>query len=122
MRTLHVLWPLACLFACSGPPAPDSAVCQDVVNRLCQTAACPGVGEQLAPGLDCEFTLLERTGCREEDFAFSQPTRERVLDCRELLLTNGTTTQSPPSCGDSLRFLNQCQDVAGFFREQGGEP
>jgi hypothetical protein len=110
------------LTACSGPPAPDAAVCQDVVNRLCQTAACPGVGEQLAPGLDCEFTLLERTGCRAEDFTFAEPSRERVLDCRELLLTDATSMMSPPSCGDTLRFFNQCQDVAGFFREQGGQP
>ncbi|MCY1016709.1 hypothetical protein [Pyxidicoccus sp. MSG2] len=122
MRTVSVLWPLVCLTACSGPSAPDAAVCQDVVNRLCQTATCPGVGPQLAPGSDCQFSLEERTGCGAEDFAFTAPSRERFLDCRELLLSNGTTTETPTSCDDAVRFLNQCQDVAGFFREEGGQP
>ena len=122
MRTVSVLWPLVCLSACSGPAAPDVAVCQDVVTRLCQTATCPGVGPQLAPGLDCQFSLQERTGCGAEDFTFTTPSRERFLDCRELLLSNGTSLEQPPSCGDTLRFLNECQDVAGFFREQEGVP
>ncbi len=110
---------VCCLSACSGPDAPDAAVCQDVITRLCQTASCPGVGEQLAPGLDCEFSLQERSGCGAEDFAFTSPSRERVLDCRELLLSNGTSTENPPACQDTLRFLLECQDVAGIFMEEG---
>ena len=117
MRAFLLLWPLVCLSACSGPTAPDAAVCQDVVTRLCQTASCPGVGEQLAPGLDCQFSLQERTGCGTEDFTFAGPTRERVLDCRELLLRNGTSTERPPECEDVTRFLSECADVAALFLE-----
>ncbi|MFP2927601.1 hypothetical protein ACLESO_20885 [Pyxidicoccus sp. 3LG] len=120
MRYLFAMWPLLCLAACSGPDAPDAAVCQDVVIRLCQTSVCPGVSEQLGVPIPCASTLLERTGCGAEDFTFSSPTRDRVLDCREPLLSNGTTTERPPSCEDTLRFLATCPDVADFFR--GGQP
>ncbi|NVJ28033.1 MULTISPECIES: hypothetical protein [Myxococcus] len=120
MRYLFILWPVAWLTACSGPEAPDAAVCRDVVTRLCQTSACPGVAEQLPPGLDCEATLLERTGCGAEEFTFSSPSRERVLDCREPLIRVGTTTERPPSCEDTRQFLVDCPDVTAFFR--GEEP
>ncbi|WP_240359055.1 hypothetical protein [Pyxidicoccus trucidator] len=120
MRYLRFLGPLVFLSACSGPAAPDAAVCQDVVIRLCQTASCPGVGTELAPGTDCVLSLQERTGCGGVDFTFTSPTRERFLDCRELLLSNGTSTEQPPACDDTLRFLFECPDVAGFF--QGGQP
>lgn len=120
MKHPFIPWPLFCLAACSGPPAPDAALCQDVVTRLCLTSACPGVSAQLSPGLDCEATLLERTGCEAEDFAFSTPTRERFLTCREPLLRQGITTEQAPACSDTLEFLSECQDVVGFFR--GGQP
>lgn len=120
MRYLFILWPVAWLTACSGPEAPDAAVCRDVVTRLCQTSACPGVAEQLPPGLDCEATLLARTGCGAEEFTFSSPTRERVLDCREPLIRVGTTTERPPSCEDTFQFVVDCPDVMTFFR--GEEP
>lgn len=117
MRYPSALWPLVCLAACSGPPAPDAALCQDVVTRLCQTAACPGVGEQLVPlGPDCEASLLERTGCGAEDFTFTTPGRERFLSCREPLLRRGTTTERPPACEDTSDFLAGCEDVASLFR------
>nr|WP_217439273.1 MULTISPECIES: hypothetical protein [unclassified Myxococcus] len=113
---MFILWPLAWLTACSGPEAPDAAVCRDVVNRLCETSACPGVAEQLAVDTRCEATLLERTGCGSEDFTFSVPTRERVLDCRVPLIREGTTPGRTPTCGDSARFLVDCPDVTTFFR------
>nr|BDT31630.1 hypothetical protein MFMH1_12990 [Myxococcus sp. MH1] len=116
MRYLFILWPLAWLCACSGPEAPDAAVCRDVVTRLCQTSACPGVAEQLDLDTSCEKTLLERTGCGSEDFAFVTPARERVLDCREPLIRVGTTTEKSPSCEDTTRFLVECPDVAAYFR------
>jgi hypothetical protein len=78
------------------------------------------VSEQLQPGLDCEATLLERTGCGAEDFTFSSPSRERFLSCREPLLRRGTRTERPPACEDTSRFLAECRDVADFFR--GGAP
>jgi hypothetical protein len=78
------------------------------------------VGGQLALGLDCEATLLERTGCGAEDFTFSSPDRERFLSCREPLLRRGTSTERPPTCEDTTEFLSGCQDVTDFFR--GGRP
>ncbi|AEI62507.1 hypothetical protein [Corallococcus macrosporus] len=121
MRRLIRWWPLVCLTACSGPDAPDAAVCRDVVVRLCQAAAvCPGVAVQLDLGLACDASLLQRTGCEGEAFAFTSPTRERVLACREPLLSWGMSTDLPPACGDATRFLTECPDVAGFFRE--GQP
>nr|WP_246357828.1 hypothetical protein [Pyxidicoccus fallax] len=106
--------------ACSGPEAPDAAVCRDVITRLCQTSFCPGVSEQIRPGLDCDATLLERTGCGAEDFTFSTPSRERFLSCREPLLNQGISTETPPACTDTLRFLAGCEDVTDFF--QGVQP
>lgn len=121
MRRLIRWWPLICLTACSGPDAPDAAVCRDVVVRLCQSAgACPGVAAQLDLGLSCEATLLQRTGCEDGAFTFASPTRERVLECREPLLSWGMSTDHPPTCVDATRFLTECPDVAGFFRE--GQP
>lgn len=117
MRHPHVLWTFLCLSACSGPPAPDAAVCQDVIFRLCQSSVCPGVSEALDAGSDCGATLTERTGCDTGDFAFTSPSRERFLDCREPLLSQGTGTERPPTCGDVLRFLTDCPDAADFFRE-----
>lgn len=117
MRHLIRWWPWVCLTACSGPDAPDAAVCRDVVVRLCQTAACPGVSAQLLPGAACEPTLLQRTGCEDDAFAFASPSRERLLDCREALLGRGLSTSAPPACADATRFLTECPDVAGFFRE-----
>lgn len=121
MRRLIRWWPLICLTACSGPDAPDAAVCRDVVVRLCRSAvACPGVAVQLDLGLSCEATLLQRTGCEGDAFAFAAPSRERVLECREPLLSWGMSTDHPPTCADATRFLTECPDVAGFFRE--GQP
>lgn len=116
MRRLIRWWPLVCLIACSGPDAPDAAVCRDVVVRLCQSAAaCPLVAARLNLGLSCEGTLLQRTGCGDDAFAFAAPTRERVLACREPLLSWGPAT--PPACVDATRLLTECPDVAGFFQE-----
>ncbi len=87
MRLL-VLGPLACLLACSGPPAPDAALCQDVISRVCLARTCAGVSEQLALGNnDCQGLLLQRTGCGDDAFAFTEPSRERVLSCRQPLVS-----------------------------------
>ncbi|WP_228558388.1 hypothetical protein [Myxococcus sp. AB056] len=72
---------------------------------------------QLDLGLSCEATLLRRTGCEDDAFTFASLTRERVLECREPLLSWGTSTDHPPTCADATRFLTECPDVAGFFRE-----
>lgn len=122
MRPPHVFWPLFCLVACSGPDAPDAAVCRDVITRLCQAATCPGVAGRLPADEACEPALLARTGCGAEDFTFSEPSRQRVLECREPLLSQSTSTAIPPRCEDAARLLTECPAVADFFLGGGGQP
>lgn len=102
--------------ACSGPPAPDSALCQDVITRMCLSRTCEGVNEQLALGsMDCQSTLEERTGCGAEEFAFSTPSRERVLRCRLPLVRQGTDPNKAPRCEDVDEVLEDCPDLTGFL-------
>ena len=110
-----VLWAAALLCACSGPPAPDAALCEDVVNRLCLARTCPGVNEALAPGDDCRATLLERTGCGAEAFTFSTPSRERILECREPLVRRGTSPGLAPTCNEVAEVVLDCADVVQFL-------
>jgi hypothetical protein len=115
MRLL-VLGPLACLFACSGPPAPDADLCQDVVTRLCQARSCAGVNEQLALGTqDCQGTLLQRTGCGAEDFTFSEPSRERFISCRQPLVKRSTDLGKAPTCEEVSTVVRDCPDVIDFL-------
>ncbi|AGC42530.1 hypothetical protein MYSTI_01182 [Myxococcus stipitatus DSM 14675] len=118
-RYVFVMGTLAWLTACSGSGATDSAVCQDVVSRYCESEECPQVADKLLPGEGCAASLLERTGCGAEDFAFSTPTRERMLECRTPFVQATTSTGRPPSCADAAGFIEACPDVAAFFR---GEP
>jgi hypothetical protein len=117
MRLL-VLGLLACLLACSGPPAPDAALCQDVVTRLCLARSCAGVNEQLALGNeDCQATLLRRTGCGEEEtFTFSEPSRERFLGCRQPLVKRSTDPGKAPTCEEVSTVVRDCPDVIGFLK------
>ncbi|MDY7226816.1 hypothetical protein [Hyalangium rubrum] len=115
MRFLS-LGPLACLLACSGPPAPDAALCQDVISRLCLARTCAGVNEALALGNnDCQPTLLQRSGCGEEAFAFSEPSRERVLDCRLSLVKRSTDPGKAPTCEEVGTVVRDCPDVIDFL-------
>ncbi|WP_224361189.1 hypothetical protein [Hyalangium versicolor] len=115
MRLL-VLGPLALTLACSGPEAPDDALCRDVITRVCLARTCAGVSEQLALGTgDCQATLQERTGCASEDFAFSSPSRERILSCRLPLVRKSTDLDRAPSCGDVAEVLQSCPDVINFL-------
>jgi hypothetical protein len=116
MRLL-VLGPLACLLACSGPPAPDAALCQDVVTRLCQARSCPGVNEQLALSTtgDCQLTLLQRTGCDDDAFAFTEPSRERFISCRKPLVKRSTDPGKAPTCEEVATMVEDCPDVIDFL-------
>ena len=114
-----VLWAAALLCACSGPPAPDAALCEDVVTRLCFARTCSGVNEALAPGNDCRATLLERTGCGDDAFTFSSPSRERILSCRRTLVRRGTDPGLAPTCEEVAEVQQGCPDVIQFF---GGRP
>ncbi|HYH97876.1 hypothetical protein [Hyalangium sp.] len=107
---------LAWVCACSGPPAPDAALCQDVITRMCLARTCTGVNEQLVLGnMDCQSTLQERTGCGGEDFAFSSPSRERVLRCRLPLVRQSTDPAKAPTCEDVDEVLEDCPDLIGFL-------
>ncbi len=110
-----VLWAAALLCACSGPPAPDAALCEDVVTRLCLARTCSGLNEALAPGNDCRATLLERTGCGAEEFTFSEPSRERVLACRAPLVRRGVNPELAPTCEEVAEVQHGCADVVQFF-------
>jgi hypothetical protein len=115
MRLLALV-PLACVAACSGPAAPDAALCQDVISRMCLARTCAGVNEALAlGGSDCEPTLLERTGCGADDFAFADPSRARILDCRLPLVRKGTNLGTAPSCEDASEVVTTCPDVIDFL-------
>jgi hypothetical protein len=104
------------VFACSGPPAPDAALCQDVIHRMCLARTCEGVNEQLALGsMDCRSTLEARTGCGAEDFAFSEPSRERVLRCRLPLVRQSTDPGKAPTCETVDEVLEDCPDLIGFL-------
>ena len=107
---------LSWVFACSGPAAPDAALCQDVITRMCLARTCAGVSEQLAIGVgECQSPLLERTGCGSDDFTFSEPSRERILSCRLPLVRQSTDPAHVPACDDVAQVLSNCPDVINFL-------
>ena len=101
---------------CSGPEAPDAAVCRDVIHRLCHAPRCPSVDDVLAPGDDCEGTLLERSGCSDDAFVFTTPDRQRFLECRGTLVHSGTDPEAAPACTDVDAMLNECGEVASLLK------
>jgi len=105
----------ALLCACSGPPAPDSALCEDFITRLCLARSCPGVEASLAPGAECQASLLERTGCGEDAFTFREPSRERLLACRQPLVRRDTSPAKAPSCEEVAEVQRDCPDVLLFL-------
>jgi hypothetical protein len=115
VKRLFALGLLVLSAGCGGPEAPDAAVCQDLIHRLCLPPVCPSVTTTLiSPDADCEQTLLSRTGCGDPAFTFSQPTRQRVLDCRAPLLSAGDGVEDAPACADVDETLS-CADVRAFL-------
>jgi len=117
--TRTVLWGLVAvslLAGCSGPPAPDAAICQDVIHRLCLAPRCSAVESALNVSEDCEATLLSRTGCGAEDFAFTQPSREAFVSCRVPLLRKGNSPEQHPDCADVEEVLDHCDAVVAFLK------
>jgi hypothetical protein len=106
----------ALVAGCSGPPAPDAAVCQDLIHRICLAPRCPGVDTALNVGNDCEAQLLARTGCGSDGFAFSQPTRQEVLQCRVPLLRGGNAPEQHPACRDVEEVLDTCGGLVTFLK------
>ncbi len=110
---------LVLLCACQGPPAPDAALCRDVIQRLCLSPVCGVTQTQLQPGDSCDATLTARTGCGNDDFAFTTPTRDRFLECRLPLVRLSTSHLVPPGCDNVAEMFSSCPDVVRFF---GGTP
>jgi len=105
---------------CSGPEAPDAALCRDVIHRLCLPERCAAVTFTLVVGDTCEADLQARTGCQESNLAFAfpdPPGRARVLDCRLPLLRAGLDPEQHPTCPDVSDMLELCPDVTAWLNE-----
>ena len=116
-RLAGVLSAAAIAAGCSGPPAPDAAICQDIIHRLCLPVRCSVATFTLGVGDDCEDDLLTRTGCSEDDFTFQEPlAREPVLQCRVALVRAGLSPEQLPNCADVSDMLELCPDLTAFLR------
>ncbi|HYV44586.1 MAG TPA: hypothetical protein VFA20_06965 [Myxococcaceae bacterium] len=103
---------------CSGPAAPDDAVCRDLIHRLCAPEPCFVAIGALDLGLECEADLLARTRCSEADFTFPDPPgRDRVLQCRLPLLRAGLEADQHPDCADVADMVDFCPDVVDWLKE-----
>ncbi|MFZ5467803.1 MAG: hypothetical protein ACOZIN_00080 [Myxococcota bacterium] len=109
-------WLVLGLSACGGKAAPDADVCRDLVHRLCLAPRCPLVDERLSVVDDCEATLLARTGCGADEFAFESLSRRRFLDCRAPVLRSGLGPEVRPACEDVAESFDECPDLVGFLR------
>ncbi len=108
------------LCACVGPPAPDVELCRDVITRLCAEPVCSGVTAKLnTPAMGCEAELQRRSGCDVAEFAFTTPTRDRVLECRLPLVRESNLVVAHPPCEYVDETFRNCPDLVGFL---GGTP
>lgn len=108
------------LVGCMGPPAPDAELCRDVIDRLCATPVCPSAQVRFnLPEMDCAATVQQRTGCFDIDFAFTTPSRARVLECRLPLVRESSARLAHPSCEDIDETIRICPDLVRFL---GGTP
>jgi len=103
--------------ACSGPDAPDVAVCRDMIHRLCLPTLCTATSTTFAVAEStCEADLLSRSGCDVDTFTFPDPPgRQRMLECRLALLRVGDSPEQHPDCADVGDFVTICGDVASFI-------
>lgn len=106
--------------ACAGPPAPDGAICRDMIHRICIPPKCSSVSNLNLDGgtgnASCESILQVRTGCDSDDFEFTTPSRDRVLECRVPLLRAGKDIEQHPDCLDVDQLIYECQDVTRFLQ------
>jgi hypothetical protein len=101
--------------SCVGPSAPDAVVCQDAITRLCGVPLCSAVSTQLGIVDRCEATLLQRTGCADDAFSFSVPTRTEFLRCRSGLMQSGPQSGNRASCQEIDTFFASCPQVLRFL-------
>ncbi len=103
--------------SCSGPEAPDWALCQDVIVRVCRAPRCEQVSVALSVGDDCEAVTSARTGCIDEAFLFVEPmTRARFLECRLPLIRGGNDIDHVSSCADIEEAFNRCAILPAFLK------
>jgi hypothetical protein len=103
------------LSACVGPPAADAELCRDLITRLCLGPRCALVDSQLVVDDTCEPTLLERTGCGADDFAFVAPSRPRVLECRLPLIRVSVSHGVQPGCDNVAETFANCPELVSFL-------
>ncbi|ADO69521.1 uncharacterized protein STAUR_1717 [Stigmatella aurantiaca DW4/3-1] len=75
------------------------------------------MSEQLGLGSqDCLDTLESRTGCGAEAFVLTEPSRERLLVCRQPLVRRSTDSGKAPTCGEMAEVVRDCPDLIAFLR------
>lgn len=108
---------LLLLASCAGQPAPDSELCRDLAERVCSMPPCGSATLQLnLPTDDCVNTVVVRAGCADPAFAFTTPSRERILDCRLPLVRESDARGAHPRCEYVDEALRNCPDLATFLR------
>lgn len=105
------------LWACVGPPAPDVEVCRDLITRLCLGPVCDVTTSALhVDASTCEPSLLTKTGCDADEFSFSTPSRDRILECRQPLVRASSARLIKPGCDDVSETLSTCPDLVAFLK------
>lgn len=103
---------------CEGPPAPDGAVCRDLIHRVCLPPVCSSVTGLFPTGASCEQTLQQKSGCATDDFEFAKSTvtRDRFLTCRLSVLRASANVEAHPDCQDVTEAFNFCPDVVRMLQ------
>ena len=104
--------------ACVGPAASDAEVCRDTIARLCAPEVCAAVAPLVPAQQPCEAALTAQSGCNDDAFAFTQPSREGFLKCRLPLLRASVKTAAHPNCEDVNESFDRCPDFRRVFQEK----
>ena len=115
MRVVKLIGVLV-VAGCTGPPAPDVAVCRDYIHRVCIPPVCGDVTPLVPVGQDCETTFLTNTGCANDTFKFTTPNRNDFINCRAGLLNAGDDPEQPPDCQDVTDSFDNCPAVVRFLQ------
>jgi hypothetical protein len=114
--------PLIFLFAlsCNGPDASDVAVCRDYVHRICLPTLCDAVVPLVTSADTCETQLLQKSGCDNDNFKFTDPDRADFLNCRLSVVRAGDNVSQHPNCDDVAESFDRCPNVVSMFNPDGG--
>ncbi len=114
--------PLIFLFAlaCSGPEASDAAVCRDYVHRICKPDLCDAVAPLVTSADTCETQMLNKSGCGDDNFKFTDPDRATFLSCRLPIVRAGDNVEQHPNCDDVAESFDHCPNVLAMFNPDGG--